>query len=192
MKSEHRTHLLFIEPKGKPSVKPIEDAITKKVDAIFKTLKKSDSGYRGSHHNPFGDSSDCSDYAHPKFDIVSNSLAPYYIRHFRSEISKKQLDWISELYEIMKNPSAYYCKLTIKPTLLLKIYECDKEYGTARTYGLRIEGATRKGVLDLLDSCFYKEVSESDFGKFHAASVNTFDHTVSGCKSVRVYDIIKK
>ena len=191
MKSEHRTHFLFIEPIYPPSVNPIEDELTEKVDFIFSTLKQSEGCYRGWHQTPFDKQSDYYDYVHEVLPLVSNSLATYYIRHHRKDISQKQMDWIHELYSIVQNPDDYYKINAEKAVYFFKFYERDKKmYGNVMTYAIKVVG-TKDGVENLIKDTFFRELTENEFNKEIQSAKEQFEHQSIGCSSLLVYDVLK-
>ena len=190
MKSTHRTHFLFIHPINPPSIEPIEDELTEKVDFIFSNLKPTQY-YRGFHVTPFGKHSEPNDYGHDILPIVSNSLAPYYIRHHREDISPKQIEWIHELYEILKNAAAYYRIDVEKPVYYLKFYERDGVgYGNAMTYVLEAIG-TLDGINHLIKNTFFKELTEQEFNDAIKLAKGKYPHESEGCTSITVYDVLK-
>jgi hypothetical protein len=188
MTSNHRTQFLFMDPINPPSELPIEDAFTEKVDFICSQLEIT-SSYRGWHNTRFGKLSDSNNYTHKEFPIVSNSLAPYYIRFHRSDVSEKELNWINELYLILKNPNYY--SLELKPIYYLKIYEkSDLGYGNALTYAVKAIG-NQLGMNQLLAGTFYEELTESAFNELIKDASNTFNTTIEGCELVEVHDVLK-
>ena len=200
MESNHRTHLLFIEPVNPPTENPIEDDLTAKLDFIFSQLIVIKEIYRGHFVTRFGKASDNSDYIHPIFPLVSNSLAGYYIRHHRADILPKQLAWIKELYNILKDPDNYYLLSEIlpitsvaHPVRYFKVYEksdLTKMYGDACTYVVKVIG-TEAGIQNLLKNTFFRVVSEKEFQEEIKTADEKFDHTIEGCSSVEVYDVLK-
>ncbi len=195
MQSYHRTHFLFIHPTNPPSETPIEDEISKKVDFIYAQLKPG-CHYRGLHRTPWGAISAPCDYVHDKFPIISNSLAPYYIRHHRQDITEKQIAWIQELYDILKNRNYY--KIKKKQVYYFKIYErvssgtdSDQGYGDGLTFVLKIIG-TQEGVLDILSGTFFRELTEATFMEETKQFNEKFDMERDGCQLVVVYDVLKQ
>ncbi len=201
MESNHRTHLLFIEPVNPPTENPIEDDLTAQLDFIFSQLIVIGERYRGHFVTRFGKASDNGDYAHPVFPLVSNSLARYYIRYHRADISLKQLAWIKKLYNIVQDPDKYY----LLPGLLLKtsgvqspnyfkLYEkadLTEGYDDACTYIVKVIG-TNEGIQNLLSGTFFRVLSEKEFQEEIKTAYEKFDHTIEGCSSVEVYDVLKK
>jgi hypothetical protein len=195
MESHHRTHFLFLHPKNPPSKEPIEDDISKKVDFIYAQLKPGCS-YRGWHNTPWGASSHACDYIHPTFPIISNSLAPYYIRHHRQDLTEKQIAWIHELYNILKMRNYYQIKK--KQIYYFKTYErmssgaeYDMGYRDALTYVVKIIG-TKEGVLEILSGTFFRELTESEFIQETKQYNEKFDMERDGCQLVEVYDVLKR
>ena len=191
MKSNHRTHFLFIEPIHAPSVNPIEDELTGKVDFIFSTLKQSPEKYRGTHATTFNKWSDNCDYEHEILPLISNSLATYYIRYHREDISQKQIDWINELYQIVQNPRDYYRINAEKTVYFFKFYEKAKDtYGDATTYAIKVVGS-KEGVENLIKDTFFRELTENEFNKDIKSANEHFEHQSIGCTSIEVYDVLK-
>jgi hypothetical protein len=189
MKSNHRTQFLFIHPVNPPTALSIEDEITEKVDFIFSQLQIT-SGSRGFHVTPYGKMSDSDDYTHHELPIVSNSLATYYIRYHRADVSDKELKWIHELYQILHNQNYY--KIKKKPVYYFKLYEKDESgYGNAMTYAVKAIGNTL-GISTLLKGSFYRELSEPAFNELIKTAQDVFQHEVEGCSLVEVYDVLKK
>jgi hypothetical protein len=190
MKSNHRTQFLFIHPEIPPTELPIEDGITAKVDYIFSQLQPSgDGGYRGTHVTPFGVDSDSSDYVHKTFSIVSNSLAPYYARFHRADVSEKELNWINDLYLILQNPNYYTLKS--KPVYYFKAYEKQgKGYGNAKTFAVKAIG-NQAGITTLLAGTFYKELTKSEFNELTKGVNLAFNPKVEGCELIDIYDVLK-
>ena len=191
MKSDHRTHFLFLEPENPPSLEPVEDELTEKVDYIFSQLILSPSGgYRGCHTTPFGKRSDNQDYIHPVFLMVSNSLAPYYVRHHREDLSQKQIDWINELYQILKSPNTYH-DVAEKPVYYLKTYEKDPTgYGNAFTNAVKVVGSV-DGVKKLIEDVFFRELTEDQFNSEIESATQKFEIQREGCSSILVYLVTK-
>jgi hypothetical protein len=189
MQSNHRTQFLFIHPENPPSELPIEDDVTGKVDFIFSQLQET-GGYRGMHSTPFGKRSSSCDYMHDVLPIVSNSLAPYYIRHHRADISEKQIQWIHELYAIFKN-SDYYA-VEEKAVYYFKLYEKHGNgYGNAMTYVVKAIG-NQEGIKELLSNTFFRELTEDEFHKEIENYKFKHDHEIEGCSLIDVYDVLKE
>ena len=190
MKSNHRTHLLFIEPANPPTTLPVEDELTEKVDFIFSQLVVGEGMYRGWHTTPFGVMSDYYDYVHPIFPLVSNSLAPYYIRHHRADISPKQLAWIEELYRITKEPANYY-QFEEKPVYYFKLYEkSENGYGDVCTHVVKAI-ATERGVQNILMNTFFRTLTQQVFEVEIKNPHTAFTIEIDGCISVEAYDVLK-
>ncbi len=188
MQSNHRTQFLFIHPENPPSELPIEDAVTEKVDFIFSQLIIG-CYYRGFHVTPFGKYSEPNDYVHDVLPIVSNSLAPYYIRHHRADVSEKEIQWIDELHGILKNPNYY--AVEEKAVYYFKLYEKDGEgYGNAMTYVVKVIG-NQEGIKSLLSNTFFRELTEQEFEKEIKHHKFKHDHAIEGCSLIEVYDVLK-
>ena len=200
MVSNHRTHLLFIEPVNPPTENPIEDNLTAQLDFIFSQLIVKAERYRGHFVTRFGKASDNGDYVHPVFPLVSNSLAGYYIRYHRADILPKQLAWIKELYGILKDPDNYYklsgqlpITLSAEHGYYYKLYENpgkSEGYGDACTYVVKVIG-TEAGIQNLLKNTFFRVLSEKEFQEEIKTADEKFDHTIEGCSLVEVYDVLK-
>ena len=189
MQSNHRTQFLFIHPDNPPSELPMEDEITEKVDFIFSHLKEGQ-GYRGMHITPFGVASGTHDYIHDELPIVSNSLAPYYIRHHRADISEKEIAWIHELFAIVNNPKYYTFKR--RAIYYFKLYEKGEHgYGDVMTYAVKAIGR-KKGIQQLLSNTFFKELTKLEFEEAIKYHKGKYQHSIEGCSSIEVYDVLKQ
>jgi hypothetical protein len=190
MQSNHRTQFLFIHPTNPPSESPIEDDVTEKVDFIFSQLQETDYGYRGMHSTPFGKRSSSCDYMYDVLPIVSNSLAPYYIRHHRADISEKEIRWIHELYDIFKKPDYY--NVEEKAVYYFKLYEKHGDgYGNAMTYVVKAIG-NQGGIKGLLSNTFFRELTEQAFQEEIENYKFKHDHEIEGCSLIDVYDVLKE
>ena len=169
MISLHKTHLLFVEPKNAPTEQPVEDELTQKVDYIFSQLKPANC-WRGHHDTGFGISSDNVDYIHKKYPIISNSLAPYYVRHHRKDIPQELIDNINEIQKILltDNNDEYWEKIAEKDIYYFKTWQLKNgnqiSYGDDQTTLLKISGKKEDVVTMILDK-FYKELTEQEFEK---------------------------
>ena len=189
MQSNHRTQFLFIHPENPPSDLPIEDDVTEKVDFIFSQLAIGCS-YRGFQVTSFGKYSEPNDYVHEILPIVSNSLAPYYIRHHRADISEKEIRWIHELHDIFKDPDYY--KVEVKAVYYFKLYEKDGDgYGNAMTYVVKAIG-NQDGIKVLLSNTFFRELTEQAFQEEIKNYKFKHDHEIEGCSLIEVYDVLKE
>jgi len=168
MRVEHRTHLLFCEPKNPPTEQPIEDEMTAKVDFIFDTLV-AEGGYRGFHTTPFGHNSDNKDYFHPFYEIVSNSLAPYYVRYHRADLTNSDIDNINILHAILSvEPSEYYQSLlqSFDKTIYVIAYRNpEKNYGKPQTYIVKVKSHLAIKLYELFKGTFYEFISEEKFNE---------------------------
>lgn len=95
-------YFFMIEPDkvASPSPVPLEDELTAKVDFIFSKAKPSKTGYRGFHQTRCGKRSDNRDWMLPG-GIITNSLATYYIRHYREAIPQDEIDKVHTLYNLL-------------------------------------------------------------------------------------------
>lgn len=131
MHCQHPTHLLFIEPHNAPSKYPLEDIYSKSVDLIFsQAIHNEDFNYKGWHSTGFGKFSDNKHYYHPNLPLVTNSLAGYYIRYHRQDITQKQLDWIIKIASIIeKSSDTIFIDFESNDDVYLMIYSIPhKEY----------------------------------------------------------------
>lgn len=91
---------LMIDPQNPPAILAEEDELTRQVDAVMH-LAIPFNCYKGVHTTPFGKESDNRDYkiTMPKkeWPIITNSLAPYYIRHHRQDISQNDLQLLEHM-----------------------------------------------------------------------------------------------
>ncbi len=95
-------YFMMIEPdrEGKPTVNPIEDKLTRRVDFIFSKCKPSNYCYKGFHMTGCGKSSDNRDWVLPN-GMITNSLCTYYIRHYREFIPESEIGKINRVYDEM-------------------------------------------------------------------------------------------
>ncbi len=95
---------MMIEPdqEGKPSINPIEDELTQKVDYIFAKCKTLDYCYKGFHITRCGIFSDNDDWLLPN-GMITNSLCVYYIRYYRNFIPECEIEKINDIYDEIKN-----------------------------------------------------------------------------------------
>ena len=117
--------LLMITPdlKGKPTVEPVMDDITIKMDYILSRAEKhppqggsmhdwSGHCWKGWHETRCGKRSVSNDWRIPTFpDTWTNSLADYYVKYYRSFVPKEELDKIEKIYKELRyyedNPKLY-------------------------------------------------------------------------------------
>lgn len=105
-------YLLMIEPDhiGTPSLYPVEDETTQKLQKLFnlaipsRLLPDNPYAYKGHHVTLCGKCSDNVDWILPN-GVITNSLAVYYIKHYRKVIPQGEINKINKLYEelIIKN-----------------------------------------------------------------------------------------
>lgn len=95
-------YFMMIEPdkKGKPTVDPIEDELTRKVDYIFSKCKPSNYCYRGFHITRCGKFSDNHDWILSN-GMITNNLCTYYIRHYREFVPESEIEKINRVYDEM-------------------------------------------------------------------------------------------
>ena len=117
--------LLMICPdlKGEPTVEPVIDEITIKMDYILSRAEKRpphggsmhDWGshcWKGWHVTRCGKRSVSTDWRIPTFpDTWTNSLVDYYIKHYRPFVPREELDKIEKIYKELRryedNPKLY-------------------------------------------------------------------------------------
>lgn len=87
MISEESNHLLFIEPDrdNLPSVMPTNDDLVRKTEYIMSFAKPQDVNFMGRHTTRCGKDSTSHNLDLP-FGFVTNSLAVYYVKHYRLHI----------------------------------------------------------------------------------------------------------
>lgn len=104
--------LLYIEPKKEEKlINPIDDNLTKLMElALSKATSgvgsyssldteerfKSDVGYKGFHRSDCGQMSSSKDYLLEN-GMITNSLAPFYLRWYRYSIPENDMNKIKEL-----------------------------------------------------------------------------------------------
>ena len=119
-REDNTKYLLYIEPKDSDKLKdPIDDELTKMMEmALEKSQKgvaqysdKSDvgkfrggSGYKGAHRTECGERSTNNDYLLEN-GMITNSLAPFYLKWYRYSIPETEMKKVLELQE-------YYHKKT--------------------------------------------------------------------------------
>jgi hypothetical protein len=121
--------------------------------------------------------------------LISNSLATYYIRHHRSDVSFKQIAWIHELFEILQNFNYY----SVKPQAIyyFKVYERDgMGYGNALTSVVKVVGS-EIGIQNLVAKTFFKILTPSEYLELTKQAHDSFETEIEGCDSVEVHDVIK-
>ena len=123
-REDNSEFLLYVEldPSNK-SQNPIEDDLTKVIDYALSVAKsgaanysskgesanfREGSGFRGTHTSPCGQRSDNHDYLLEN-GMITNSLAPYYVRWYRDNLPTSELKKLNELQEFYKDKD-----LTIK------------------------------------------------------------------------------
>ncbi len=108
MVSEDEKHILFIEPDRAASPSPIAvtDDLTRKVDYILSFAKPQEVHYLGWHETRCGKQS-----ANYNFDLpngfITNSLAPYYVQHYRLKIPAAEVIKINNLYQFITSSLQY-------------------------------------------------------------------------------------
>jgi len=98
-------YLLMIEPdlKGKASLLPLLDDITRKTIYLYSLTKPSEDSYRGFHATQDGQISDNKDHILPN-GIITHSLCVHYIKYYRPYVPQSEIDKINRLYtELNRN-----------------------------------------------------------------------------------------
>lgn len=104
--------LLYIEPKIEDKLKsPIEDDLTRLMETALSRAKegtanysdtvgepkfRSGSGYKGTHSTACGQRSDSVDFLLEN-GMITNSLAPYYLRWYRYSIPENDMNKLKQL-----------------------------------------------------------------------------------------------
>lgn len=93
-------YLLMIEPdlKGKASLLPVLDDITRKTIYLYSVTKPSEDSYRGFHATQDGQISDNRDHILPN-GMITHSLCVHYIKYYRPYVPQSEIDKINKLYE---------------------------------------------------------------------------------------------
>ena len=93
-------YLLMIEPdlKGKASLLPVLDDITRKTIYLYSLTKPSEDSYRGFHATQDGQISDNRDHILPN-GIITHSLCVHYIKYYRPYVPQSEIDKINRLYK---------------------------------------------------------------------------------------------
>ena len=107
--------LLMIEPdkEGKPSTQPLIDDLSRKIDFIISKVRKSydqnndqEWGHHcwmGWHTTKCGKRSECMDWRIPTTPATwTNSLADYYVKHYRPYIPQSEIDKIERIYNELR------------------------------------------------------------------------------------------
>lgn len=116
-REDNSKFLLYIEPDAtEKSESPIEDDLTKLVDFAMSRAKvgvsnyssknepesfREGSGFKGKHSTACGKMSDNHDYLLEN-GMITNSLAPYYVRWYRDSLPDsevKKLEKLTEFYD---------------------------------------------------------------------------------------------
>jgi len=98
-------YLLMIEPdlKGKASLLPLLDDITRKTIYLYSLTKPSEDSYRGFRATQDGQISDNKDHILPN-GIITHSLCVHYIKYYRPYVPQSEIDKINRLYtELNRN-----------------------------------------------------------------------------------------
>lgn len=108
MISNSEKYLLFIEPDrdNLPTALPANDDLTRKVDYIMTFATPQQVAYKGCHTTRCG-----KDSANYNLDLpdgfVTNSLAPYYVKHYRLHIPAAEALKINALYQFIVGSIKY-------------------------------------------------------------------------------------
>lgn len=140
---DNSKYVLFIEPKDSDRGKPVNDWYS---EVVQKALERAvsgtslygvptdqghfleDSGYRGTHPGPNGLVSSACDYLLPG-GYITNSLALYYIRDYRSAVPSQDLEKIKDIAKHMN-----YDRPAITESTAFQIVE-ERPEGTVVAYG---------------------------------------------------------
>lgn len=117
-REDNSNYLLFIEPKKEDKLKdPINDELTELMEmALSKSLKgvsmysttldkgsfREGVGYKGFHRTECGERSSSCDYLLQN-GMITNSLAPFYLRWYRYSIPESEMLKVKKLKEYYKN-----------------------------------------------------------------------------------------
>lgn len=116
-RTQSKKFLLYIEPELSQKAKqPVDDQLTQMMMQALGDAKKGTADYsdpenptsepvfyendtwRGSHVTPCGNYSDTQDYKLLN-GMITNSLAPFYLRWYRDAISEAEMDKVNALYK---------------------------------------------------------------------------------------------
>lgn len=116
-RADNTKFLLFIEPKREEkSSTPFNDdfvevmkmALDKAKEGVSNYSRSDEepvfsegAGYKGVHHTACGKSSSNQDYLLEN-GMVTNSLAPFYLEHYRSAIPETEMKKVNELVKFYK------------------------------------------------------------------------------------------
>lgn len=117
-REDNSNYLLFVEPKKEDKLKdPINDELTELMEmAISKSLKgvsmysttldngsfREGVGYKGFHRTECGERSSSTDFLLEN-GMITNSLAPFYLRWYRYSIPESEMMKIKRLKEYYEN-----------------------------------------------------------------------------------------
>lgn len=115
---DNSKYLLYIEPKASEKLKdPIIDEYTKMMEYALSKSKKgvskysdreddgtwrSGSGFKGIHRTECGEHSSNNDFLLEN-GMITNSLAPFYLKYYRYSIPESEMNKVKELYNFYKN-----------------------------------------------------------------------------------------
>lgn len=139
-RNDNSKYLLYIEPnKSQKNSQPVEDDLTKTMEralacsksgtASYSDIKdkgtfREGSGYKGFHSTDCGIHSDNQDHLLPN-GMITNSLAVFYVRWYRSAIPTSELQKLKQLEEFMKT---YKGKPTEKTSTQKNIFPHQSSY----------------------------------------------------------------
>ena len=119
-----KKYFLMIEPdkEGEPSLFPAEDELTEKARKVISLAKPIEEyAYKGFHMTRCGQRSDNKDWKLPN-GMITNSLALYYVQHYRSLVPKEEIEKIELLYtELIKKMETTVT--AIKPDTTIDVLE---------------------------------------------------------------------
>lgn len=90
-------HLLYIEPDGPQSGTPVDDELTLGMEGLLKQAKQG-TRWRGVHSCSCGVRSDSCDFILPG-GMITNSLAPHYLRYHRDQVPRSELAKLAVLLQ---------------------------------------------------------------------------------------------
>lgn len=113
-REDNSKYLLYIEPKASEKLKePIDDDLTKMMEMALSKAERGVAGYsrlndvgtfnrgmgyKGFHRTECGERSDSCDFLLEN-GMITNSLAPFYLRWYRYSIPETEMKKVHELAE---------------------------------------------------------------------------------------------
>ncbi len=91
--------ILMIEPRGKFSVEPVIDKLTRKMTAAWRKARHAEDGYRGFHICECGTFSDNKDHWVGEGEgLLTNSLCIHYLAYHHADVPKEELEKVRTLH----------------------------------------------------------------------------------------------